>query len=118
MEDLMARVLYDTGSALLDFDRKEVMQRLASFTERHGVEIAANLSGLVFSPADESAVIPSEMTNFRVLALQLFTEGIGRATCKACAKTMPPGNSNSSGWAMARALFRSHWKAGDASKDC
>jgi hypothetical protein len=83
----MTRVLFDTGSALLDFDRKEVMKRLLSFTERPGVETAAHLRELVFSPADETTIIPPEMTNFRVLALELVGDGVGRVTCKACNKT-------------------------------
>lgn len=68
MEDLMSRVLYDTGSALLDFDRKEVMEKLSSFTERHGLETEIHLMGLLFSPSDESTVISSEMTSFLILA--------------------------------------------------
>jgi hypothetical protein len=88
MEGLMARVLFDTGSALLDFDREEVMERISSFRERHGVERAAHLRELVVvSPADETAIITPEMTSFRVLALELLADGIGRVTCKACGKT-------------------------------
>jgi len=49
----MARVLYDTHSALLDFDRGEVMERVSSFTERHGVETAADLGVLVSSSSDD-----------------------------------------------------------------
>jgi hypothetical protein len=87
MEGFMTRVLFDTDSAVLDFDREEVMERLSSFTKRHGVETPAPLKGLVFSPAEETTIIPPEMTNFRVLALELVGDGIGRVTCKACNKT-------------------------------
>jgi hypothetical protein len=87
MEGLMPRILFDTGSALLDFGRKEVMKRVSSFKERYGVETAAHLRELDFSQADETTTIPPEMTNFRVLALELLGDGLGKATCKACNKT-------------------------------
>jgi len=83
----MTRVLFDTGSALLDFDRKEVMERISLFTERHGVKTAAHLRELVFSPADESTVIPPGQSNFSVLALELLGDGVGKVTCKACNRT-------------------------------
>jgi hypothetical protein len=86
MEGLMARVLFDTGSALLDFDREEVMERVSSFTESHRLETAAHLRELVFSPADETTIIHPDMTNFRVLALELLGDGIGKVTCKTCDK--------------------------------
>jgi hypothetical protein len=86
MEGLMARVLYDTGIALLEFDREEVMERISSFKERHGVERPAHLRELVFFHTDEPTIIPPKMTNFRVLALELLADGIGKVTCKACNK--------------------------------
>ena len=46
----MSRVLYGTGSALLDFDRKEVMERLSSLKGRHGADITAELLRFLSSP--------------------------------------------------------------------
>jgi len=83
----MARILFDTGSVLLDFDEKEVMERISSFTERHGVEIPIHLKELVSSSSDEATIIPPEMTNLRVLALELLGDGVGKVTCKSCNKT-------------------------------
>ena len=83
----MSRVLYDTGSALLDFDRKEVMERLSSYKERLGAEIGVELMDLLSWPAKEPLVIPAEITNVLALALDLLARGIGRVTCKSCDRT-------------------------------
>jgi hypothetical protein len=87
MEGLMTRSLFDTGSALFEFDRKEVMERVSSFKERHGVETAADVKEFVFSQTEETTIIPPEMTNFRVIALELLGDGLGKVTCKACNRT-------------------------------
>jgi hypothetical protein len=87
MERLMARILFDTGSALLEFECKEVKERISSFKERHGVEAPAHFRELVVSSADQSISIPPEMVNFRVLAVELLGDGIGKATSKACNRT-------------------------------
>lgn len=87
MEGLMARILFDTGNALLDFECEEVMERISAFKERHGVEASAYLRELAFSHADEPTIIGPEMTNFRVLAVDLLGDGIGKVTCKTCGKT-------------------------------
>jgi hypothetical protein len=87
MEGFMARILFDTGNASLEFDRREVMERISSFTERHKIETAAYLKELVFSTAEETTIIPPEMTKFRVLALELLRDGLGKVTCRACGKS-------------------------------
>ena len=83
----MARVLFNTGSALLEFDREEVMEKISSFKERHRVATAAYLRELVSSTSEEPTIISPDMTNFRVLALELLGDGIGKVTCRACGKS-------------------------------
>jgi hypothetical protein len=63
------------------------MERISLFRERYGVETAAHLRELVFSQTNETTIIPPEMTNFRVLALELLGDGLGKVACTTCGKT-------------------------------
>lgn len=87
----MSTVIFQTENAVFKFALKEVKERLIAPESEYNPDEVFKLLDLISTERDEAILNPDDHDYFGYVALDLISEGMGKATCKICGKIYHAG---------------------------
>ncbi len=88
----MRRVIYETETAIFQFDRTHVMEHLKNRISKRPIDDVIQLIDFITSTPGETIKIPDEYDYFGYVVLTLIEENKGSIVCKTCNETYMDGN--------------------------
>ena len=86
----MITVIYETETAIFQFDRTHVMEHLKKRVSERPIDDVIQLIDFITSTPGETIKIPDEYDYFGYVVLTLIEENKGSITCKTCNETYEP----------------------------